>query len=351
MGNLFLALLVAPAFLLAATNLALAEPPGAPHKVFILPSYELNHVCGQPQSKGVVHAIEQAGYGRDEVEFGVYAMDTKRKNNTPALMAEQAEIARERIEAFGPDVLVILDDNAFRTVALPLAGTDLPIVFSGMNNQPELYNATTQWMNSRGTPGHNVTGVYEKLHFATAVKVQKRIQPSLERVRIFSDNSPTGKAIVQQIKTELEQNQIPAKHDFFITDSWEEYQAAILAANESDVDTLYPVALRLRDKNGKTYTAKDILTWTAENSTKPSIPLNFAFVELGLFGGAGVDFESMGRQAGAMVAKILDGASAGDIAIEEAQRYALVFHLNRAQELGIEIPDEMLLAADEVYKD
>jgi len=346
-----LALLVAPTFLLAATNIALAETPGAPRKVFILHSYELNHVCGQPQSKGVVHALEQAGFGRDEVEFGVYAMDTKRKNNTPALMAEQAEIARERIEAFGPDVLVILDDNAFRTVALPLAGSDLPIVFSGMNNQPELYNATTQWMNSRGAPGHNVTGVYEKLHFATAVKVQKRIQPSLERVRIFSDNSPTGKAIVRQIKTELEQNQIPAKHDFFITDSWEEYQAAILAANGSNVDTLYPVALRLQDNNGKTYTANDILTWTAKNSTKPSIPLNFVFVELGLFGGAGVDFESMGRQAGAMVAKILDGVSASDIAIEEAQRYALVFHLNRAQELGIEIPDEMLLAADEVYKD
>jgi len=350
MGKKLLAALVAPAFMWVTASLAHAGLPKAPHRVFILHSYELNHVCGQPQYEGVVHALEQAGFGGAEIDFGIYAMDTKHTNNTPELMAEQAGIALRKIEAFDPDVLVTLDDNAFRTVAIPLADTGLPIVFSGMNNQPERYNETAKWMNSRQAPGHNITGVYEKLHFVTAVKVQKRIQPSLERVRIFSDNSPTGKAIVRQIQSELKQDSIPADHDFFITDSWEEYQAAILAANDEAVDTLYPVALRLKDKNGKTHTAKDILTWTANNSTKPSIPLNFAFVKLGLFGGAGVDFNSMGRQAGMMVAKILGGTSPGDIPIEEAQRYALIFHLNRARELGIEIPDEMLLAADEVYK-
>ena len=36
---------------------------------------------------------------------------------------------------------------------------------------------------------------------------------------------------------------------------------------------------------------------------------------------------------------------------EDAERYALVFHLKRANSLGIEIPDDILLAADEVYRD
>jgi len=42
--------------------------------------------------------------------------------------------------------------------------------------------------------------------------------------------------------------------------------------------------------------------------------------------------------------------SPGDIPIEEAERYALVFNLRRARELGMEIPIDILMAADVVYK-
>jgi ABC-type uncharacterized transport system substrate-binding protein len=193
--------------------------------------------------------------------------------------------------------------------------------------------------------------VIEKIHFVTAVKVQKNIMPSLRRVLVLSDNSPTGKALTAQIREELESADLPIEIDFFITDSWETYQQAVLDAPKGGNDTLYPVALRLKDADGVTYTAKEILTWTGQHSALPSIPLNFAFVKLGLFGGAGVDFHGMGLQAGNKVARILSGQPAGAVPIEDAERYALVFHLKRADSLGIEIPDDILLAADEVYRD
>lgn len=63
-----------------------------------------------------------------------------------------------------------------------------------------------------------------------------------------------------------------------------------------------------------------------------------------------VDFIAMGRQAGKMVAQIMKETSPGDIPIEEAERYALVFNLRRARELGMEIPIDILMAADVVYK-
>lgn len=235
-------------------------------------------------------------------------------------------------------------------MALELVDTDIQIVFSGMNNIPERYNKVARWLENIDAPGHNITGVYEKIHFSAAVKVQKNIQPGLKKIRIISDNSPTGKALIRQVKIEMKNEPIPAEADFFITDSWEEYQQKILESNDSDIDTLYPIALRLTDKNGQTYTATKILSWTGNNSKIPSIPLNFAFVKLGLFGGAGVDFESMGYQAGEIAAKILAGKSAGEIPVEDAKRYALVFNVNRAKALGINIPSEILLAADEVYQ-
>jgi ABC-type uncharacterized transport system substrate-binding protein len=298
----------------------------------------------------VVQALDQAGFDEDRVQYGVYAMDTKRRYNTPEQIEAQAAIALEKIEAFGPDVVVTLDDNAFRTVALAVAEKDIPVVFSGLNRRPESYLTSPPWLQSRQAPGGNITGVIEKIHFVTAVKVQKNILPSLRRVLVLSDNSPTGKALTTQIRDELEHEELPVEIDFFITDSWEEYQQAVLDAPKGGSDTLYPVALRLKDAQGTTYTAKEILSWTGQHSELPSIPLNYAFGKLGLFGGAGVDFHGMGLQAGQMVARVLSGQAVGSVPIEDAERYALVFHLKRADALGIAIPDDILLAADEVYR-
>lgn len=319
-------------------------------KVFIVHSYEIDHVCGRPQHEGVVQALNEAGFDEERVRYGVYAMDTKRRYNTPDQIEAQAKIALEKIEAFGPDVVVTLDDNAFRTVALAVAEKEIPVVFSGLNRRPESYVTNPPWIRSRQQPGGNITGVIEKIHFVTAVRVQKNILPSLRRVLVLSDNSPTGKALTAQIREELAKDELPVEIEFFITDSWEEYQQAVLDAPKSGNDTLYPVALRLKDVDGATYTAKEILSWTGEHSKLPSIPLNFAFGKLGLFGGAGVDFHGMGLQAGEMVARVLSGQSVGTVPIEDAERYALVFHLKRADTLGIHIPDDILLAADEVYR-
>jgi ABC-type uncharacterized transport system substrate-binding protein len=52
-----------------------------------------------------------------------------------------------------------------------------------------------------------------------------------------------------------------------------------------------------------------------------------------------------------MAVRILQGEKPGDIPIEDARRYALVFNLDRARELGIQIPPDVLLAADEVIAD
>ena len=321
-------------------------------RVFILHSYEFNHVCGQPQHDGVVAALKNAGFiDNKNLEIQVYYMDTKRKNNTPELINKQAAIALEKIEAFRPDILVTLDDNAFKSVALKLVDTKISIVFSGMNGQPEIYNRQKQFMESRKNPGRNITGVYEKLHIADAIRVHSRMFPDVQKVIFFTDKSPTGKAIYRQIKLELEAEPIPIAWELKKVRNWEEYKVEILAAySDPRVGAIYPAALLLKDENGVTYTASQIFQWTTQVSEKPEIALNPGFARLGLFGGAAVDFYAMGQQAGKMVVRILEGEKPGSIAIEEAARYALAFNMNRARQLNIEISSEILLAADEVIR-
>ena len=276
-------------------------------------------------------------------------MDTKRKNNTPELIEEQARLALEKIHSFRPHVLVTLDDNAFRTVALKLVDSSTPIIFSGMNGQPEDYNKIKPFVSSRFRPGHNITGVYEKLHIADAIKVHSRLFPGLEKIIILVDLSPTGRAIFKQIKIEMGKEQVPCSWEIKVVRSWEDYQKEIHSVNnDSKVGALYPAALLLKDCKGTTYTAPEIFAWTSHNSKKPEIAINFAFTRMGLFGGAAVDFYAMGLQAGRMVIECLQGKNPGSIGIEEADKYALAFNLKRAEQLGIKIPPDILMAADEV---
>jgi ABC-type uncharacterized transport system substrate-binding protein len=321
--------------------------PKPPYRIFILHSYDAHDVCGQPQHEGVLAGLKKEGF-KEGLVFQFYYMDTKRKNNTPVLIEKQARKALEKIRSFGPHVLVTLDDNAFRTVALNLVDSEIPVIFSGMNGQPEDYHREKPFMVSRSVPGHNITGVYEKLHIVDAIKVHSKLFPGLKTIRFLVDPSPTGKAIHKQIELEIGKSAILRFWEIKITSSWEEYQKEIHSVNKDLVDALYPAALLLKDAKGTTYTAPEIFAWTVRNSRKPEIALNYEFTRMGLFGGAAVDFYAMGLQAGRMAARCLRGESPGAIGIEEAEKYALVFNLKRAEQLRIKIPPDILMAADEV---
>lgn len=132
---------------------------------------------------------------------------------------------------------------------------------------------------------------------------------------------------------------------------FDEYKALIEELNKDPhVRAIYPAALKLPTSDGKTFAAGQIFDWTTKHSQKPEMALNYYFSKIGLFGGAAVDFTAMGYQAGKKAAEILAGKKAGDIPIENASDYAIVFNLKRARDLKINIPKPLLTAADHVYK-
>ena len=114
---------------------------------------------------------------------------------------------------------------------------------------------------------------------------------------------------------------------------------------------IYPVALTLEASDGVRYTARQIYDWTLAHSRKPEMAINYFFSRMELFGGAAVNFGSMGTLAGRQAGKIRNGTKAGDLPIEDAPDYAIVFNLKRAKDLGISIPSAVLTAADVVSKD
>ncbi|MCP3870786.1 MAG: hypothetical protein GY703_22370 [Gammaproteobacteria bacterium] len=345
--SILLLIMVSSTPIAAATGLA---------RVMIVHSYEHNHICGAPQAAGVIDALAEAGWVENEnLQVKSHYMDTKRTHTTPEAVREQARIVLQQVDAFDPQVVVVLDDNAIREVMLPLVDREgLSVVFSGMNGQPESYNEKNHFMENKQRPGSNITGVYEKLWVSKSLVVMSAAlqnHDSSSKVVGITDYSPTGNAITRQFELELAKEKLPVNWEQRRVRDFTEYTRLIGELNEDDnVVAIYPAALRLKTEDGPTYTAKKIFAWTTVNSNKPEMALNYYFAKIGLFGGAAVDFGAMGHLAGQKVAMILGGEQAGNLPIEDARDYAIVFNTERADHLGIIIPDALLTAADHVYR-
>ena len=167
----------------------------------------------------------------------------------------------------------------------------------------------------------------------------------------ITDYSPTGNALTKQFELELKDRPEKAYWELKRVKDWQEYTSLILSLNDDEtVGAIYPVALSLKVSDAVTHTAPEIFKWTMENSQKPEMALNYFFAKIGLFGGAAVDFKAMGFMAGKKAGRILEGEMAGNIPIEDAPEYAIVFNLKRAKDLDLEISTPLLTAADHVYK-
>lgn len=97
----------------------------------------------------------------------------------------------------------------------------------------------------------------------------------------------------------------------------------------------------------------DINAQVLESSLSVRVPAIFPsafWVGFGALASYGSDYYAEGFQAARLVAKILRGARPQDLPVEGANKIELVINLKTAKRLGLTIPREILLRADQVIQ-
>lgn len=75
-----------------------------------------------------------------------------------------------------------------------------------------------------------------------------------------------------------------------------------------------------------------------------------AMAESGCLLSYGPTFDEITQRCAAQIDKILRGIAPGDLPIEQPTRFELVINLKTARRLGLSVPRELLLRADEVIE-
>jgi len=296
----------------------------AGQKVLLIFSYHPEYSWVIEETRGVEDVFKDKGITTEK-----FYLDTKR-NTTTEWKEKVAEDAVKKIEEFNPDLVMVFDDNACELVAKKYINKTLPLVFCGMNGEPENY----------GFPAENITGVVERHHLRESMELLKRLVPDAKKCVLLSDNSPTSQKFVAQIKKTTLPIDIYAVYTTNDFDTWK----AKLRDVQSTVDVLGLYLYHtIKEKGGKvSMSSEAVLGWTLQNSQIPEFTFSDFTVRDGALCGVVVSGYVQGKAAAKMALTILAGASPANIPIRCPQEGIPMINERRAEELNIRIPEDVL---------
>lgn len=328
-------------------------------KAVILFSYRQGWWAVEDENRGIAEGLASMGYVESQnIDITRIYMNTKTVNKTAEQMETAAIPILRQIKDLNPDVLLIMDDDALRHVGAKLKGTELPIVFGGINlfvTDPDYgWITPTQrspLADSLERPGHNITGVLERIAIASGFDLLHQILPEAKTALFLSDKSILSQQLLRAAGQENALIGLPmtiVKKLF--TDDYEEIKATILDYQDRVDCIVMFLPWTLVDRNGKHVPQDQVVRWMIQNNRRPGIAYLDVLAEEGFLCGMVVDMVQQGAHAGVMAGRILKGESPGNIPIIDPVANRIVINLARAQQLKIEIPFGIIKNADVVYK-
>jgi ABC-type uncharacterized transport system substrate-binding protein len=313
-----------------------------PIKIFHLNSYHYGFELVSKNIAGFEQFFENKGI---DVEIRKFEMDLIRDHSEENRIASTKK-AIEEISAFQPDLIYATDDEGQKLVIKPTyLNADIPVVFSGINDDYEDYN----YGDSK-----NIVGIYERLLFVEAVNFLLQLSPSVKRIAVMSDDFPQWEKVIKRFKEK--QKELPnIEFVGWNRDStFKEYKENMLAYQE-EVDAFMVIGLtNFKDEEGNNVLLEEVVRWNVENIKLPDLTFWDFSVKDGILLGYEISAFEQGKAAGKMAYDILiKGKKPSSFEFKTIDISEKYLNLARAKTIGIEIEDipSVILINSEVYVD
>lgn len=243
-----------------------------------------------------------------------------------------AQIARKFVGE-GADVIVAIATPSAQTVAA--AARNIPVVFSAVTDP-----VGAKLVESLEAPGANITGVTDMLPIKQHVDMVLRIVPGAKRIgTVYNPGEANAVALINALEEEL------ASRDIELVKAAATKTSEVLGAARSLVDKAEAIYLTT---DNTVISAAEAVISVGERAKIPVFAADTATVSRGAVAALGFDYYDVGRQTGAMVANILEGAKPGSIAVERVEKLSLFVNPAAASRMGITLPDDVVAEASEV---
>jgi putative ABC transport system substrate-binding protein len=315
------------AMLFALCHAAQAQQPAVPRIGILIPT---SGSFLSARVEAFRQRLREHGYVEGKNIFIEYRYSEGKPERVPDLAAELVRLKVDVIVTVGPGL----------TLAAKKASGTIPIVFASANDP-----VGTGLVSSLARPGGNITGLSLMVPDLDGKRLEllKEAFPKVARVALLWNhsgsrgNSPLTEmeAVAKALGLKLLSLDVRSRDDF---------EGAFARAKKERAQALITTTGGLINTQ-----QRRVLDFAAKNRL-PAIYHYSEFVEAGGLMSYGPDNTDVWRRAATYVDKILKGAKAADLPVQQATKFEFLVNMNAAKQIGVTIPPKVLARADRVIK-
>jgi len=277
---------------------------------------------------GVVRRLEELGYRPGTSMTLEFRSAEGLVSQFPVLARELGGLKCDVQFAVGPE-------HAAKHLRDASPGT--PLVFLAVDYDP----LESGLVSNLARPGSNTTGVYiPQAALATKrLEIMTEIVPRARRLLVFVDpfsktQLPAVRAAAATAGVQLNITEFgKAPYDF---------EAAFAEAAKAKVDAYIELASPVLASNARQLAA------LLQKYGLPGVAASGGYVQAGVLVSYGPEAGKVARRAADIGTRILKGAKAGEIPVEQTDEFELVINSKTAAALGVKIPERVLARATKI---
>lgn len=317
-----IAVMMALVTAIALCSVAVADE-GKVYKIGILQFAE--HGSLDNCRTGFIEGLAEAGFVEGEnVEF-VY-QNAQADTSTTAIMASTLAETCDMICAIATPAAA---------AAYNAADGKIPVIYTAVSDP-----VAAQLANADGTNPGAITGTSDALPVEAQLKLIRALQPDATKIGILHTTSETNSDSTLATYKEL-----AAQYGFEIIDKGISTGADISLA----LDSLLPevdCTTNLTDNTVVSYLS--VVLEKSKESGKPVYGSEIEQVVNGCVASEGIEYVELGRQTGAMAARVLNGEDPAAIPYEIISNSYLYINPDALAEYGLEVPEDLTERAIDV---